>query len=36
MTQNPVIRFLLAVAAFVRRLCKRWGAPGAGPFFAGC
>jgi hypothetical protein len=37
MTQKtPVARFLLAVAAFVRRVCKRLGAPGSGPFYVGC
>lgn len=41
MTKTPAaIRFLLAVAAFILRgirgLSKRWGAPGSGPFFAGC
>jgi hypothetical protein len=37
MTQKtPVVRFLLAVAAFVRRVLKRLGAPGSGPFYVRC
>ena len=41
MTKKPAaIRFLFALAAFtlrgLRRLAKRWGAPGSGPFLAGC
>ena len=37
MTQNtPLIRLLLAVATLVRRICRRLGAPGSGPFAAGC
>jgi len=30
--KSIVIRILLAVVASVRRLCKRLGAPGSGPF----
>jgi hypothetical protein len=41
MTKKPAaIRFLVAIAEFIlnrcRRLAKRWGAPGSGPFLAGC
>ena len=37
MTQEtPVIRFLRAVSALIRRVLKRLGAPGSGPFVAGC
>jgi len=37
MTQKtPVVRFLLAVAAFVRRVLKRVGTPGSGPFYVRC
>jgi hypothetical protein len=34
MTQKtPIVRFLLAVAIFVRRVLKRLGAPGSGPSY---
>ena len=37
MTQETlVVRFLLGVAAFVRRVLKRLGAPGSGPFYVRC
>jgi hypothetical protein len=41
MTKKPAaLRFLFAVAAFalkgLRRLSRRWTAPGSGPFLAGC
>jgi hypothetical protein len=37
MTQKtPVVRVLLAVVAFVRRVLKRLGRPGSGPFYVRC
>jgi hypothetical protein len=36
MQKTPVVRFLLAVAAIVRRVLMRLGTPGSGPFYVRC